>query len=74
MYDDACSNNNFIRKYSLLQLFCFLFYVGLPIAIVNHGETRAERSKLANVVFKSDANCGALLGQVAELCTPRIVA
>eukprot|EP01034_Spumella_vulgaris_P023524 gene23524-29748_t len=40
--------------------------LGIPIAIVNHGETRAERSELKSVKFKSDANCGLLLKEVAE--------
>ena len=36
------------------------------IAIVNYGETRAERDKLATIVFKSDANCAELLHEVAN--------
>uniref|UniRef100_A0A7S3HFZ4 Deacetylase sirtuin-type domain-containing protein n=1 Tax=Spumella elongata TaxID=89044 RepID=A0A7S3HFZ4_9STRA len=36
------------------------------IAIVNYGETRAERDKLASIVFKSDANCAELLHEVAN--------
>jgi NAD-dependent SIR2 family protein deacetylase len=32
-----------------------------PIAIINHGETRAERKMLSNIVYKSDENCAELL-------------
>ncbi len=38
----------------------------VKIAIVNFGETRAERDKLASIVFKSDANCAELLHAVAN--------
>jgi NAD-dependent SIR2 family protein deacetylase len=37
----------------------------LPIAIINTGETRAEREKLPNIVFKSEANCADLMKIVA---------
>jgi NAD+-dependent protein deacetylase sirtuin 4 len=33
----------------------------VPIAIINFGETRAERQQLENIVFKSEANCAILL-------------
>jgi NAD-dependent SIR2 family protein deacetylase len=36
----------------------------IPIAIVNYGETRAERSKLSSIVYKSDSNCAVLMKQV----------
>jgi NAD-dependent SIR2 family protein deacetylase len=39
---------------------------GKPIAIVNFGETRAERDGLAGIRYKSDANCAELLRAVAE--------
>lgn len=39
--------------------------LGLPIAIVNYGQTRAERMQLPGIRFKSEANCGKLLKEVA---------
>lgn len=36
------------------------------IAIVNFGETRAERDQLTSIAFKSDANCAELLHEVAN--------
>jgi NAD-dependent SIR2 family protein deacetylase len=38
----------------------------LPIAIVNFGETRAEREKLRSIVYKSDASCDKLLERVQQ--------
>ncbi|RYY81796.1 hypothetical protein EON63_14655 [archaeon] len=37
-----------------------------PIAIVNYGQTRAERQQMARVVYKSDAHCASLLARVLE--------
>ena len=42
-----------------------LLFVGLPICIINMGETRAERNNIP-VVFKSDANCAELLTAVVQ--------
>lgn len=39
---------------------------GIPIAIVNHGETRAERSALPSIAFRSDAHCGSLLSEAVK--------
>lgn len=39
---------------------------GKPIAIINFGETRAERAHLPGIEYKSDANCGELLQAVAQ--------
>jgi NAD-dependent SIR2 family protein deacetylase len=39
---------------------------GMPIAIVNFGETRAERLGLSSISYKSEANCAELLSAVAE--------
>lgn len=39
---------------------------GCPIAIVNNGETRAERGGLQGLVYKSDAGCAPLLRGVAD--------
>ena len=39
---------------------------GKPIAIVNFGETRAERTQLPGVVYKSESNCAALLKAAAD--------
>ena len=33
----------------------------IPIAIINMGETRAERMKIPGIVYKSEANCVTLL-------------
>ena len=38
-----------------------------PIAICNIGETRAERTKLNGIVYKSEANCALLLKTVVDL-------
>ena len=35
------------------------------IAIINFGQTRAEREKLETIRFKSEANCAELLHRVA---------
>lgn len=40
---------------------------GLELAIVNFGETRAERQKLGQIRFKSEAQCASLLSHVASL-------
>ena len=40
--------------------------LGKPIAIINNGETRAERNKLSNIVYKSDALCSVLLQKTIE--------
>eukprot|EP01031_Cornospumella_fuschlensis_P026212 gene26212-31666_t len=37
-----------------------------PIAIVNYGQTRAERQQLPSVVYKSDAHCAMLLSRTLE--------
>jgi NAD+-dependent protein deacetylase sirtuin 4 len=37
-----------------------------PIAIVNMGETRAERAGLRTIQYKSEANCAVLLQEVAD--------
>lgn len=34
---------------------------GIPIAIINYGETRAERKGLLSIKFKSEANCAMLM-------------
>lgn len=39
---------------------------GKPIAIVNYGETRAEREGLKGIAYKSEANCADLLQAVAS--------
>jgi NAD-dependent SIR2 family protein deacetylase len=39
---------------------------GTPIAIVNFGETRAERLGLSSIRYKSEANCAELLRAVAD--------
>lgn len=36
------------------------------IAIINYGQTRAERAKLASIGFKSEANCAELLHLAAD--------
>jgi NAD-dependent SIR2 family protein deacetylase len=36
----------------------------IPIAIINFGETRAERKELNNIIYKSDADCNVLLESV----------
>ncbi len=33
----------------------------VPIAIINYGQTRAERTQLPMIAYKSDANCAVLL-------------
>jgi len=38
----------------------------VPIAIINYGETRAERMKLPMIKFKSEANCAMLLGGAVD--------
>lgn len=39
----------------------------IPIAILNYGETRAERQKLASIVYKSEVNCAILLEKVVNI-------
>jgi NAD-dependent deacetylase sirtuin 4 len=36
----------------------------IPIAIINSGETRAERQKLEMIRYKSDENCSQLLSSL----------
>lgn len=38
----------------------------VPIAIVNYGETRAERQQLPSIAFKSSTNCAVLLQQAVQ--------
>ena len=38
----------------------------IPIAIVNMGETRAERMLVPGIVYKSEANCASLLQAAVE--------
>lgn len=40
--------------------------LNLPIAIVNFGQTRAEREGMLNIRYKSEANCAELLRLVSE--------
>jgi NAD-dependent SIR2 family protein deacetylase len=40
---------------------------GVPIAIINKGETRAERSNMETIRFKSEADCTDLLKHTAAL-------
>lgn len=39
---------------------------GVPIAIINDGETRAERQRLPMIRFKSNRNCSQLLQEVVK--------
>ena len=52
------------------NLFYFFIYIrfvdrankhGIPVAIINNGETRAERNKLCSIVFKSETACSKIL-------------
>ena len=40
--------------------------LGIPIGIVNHGSTRAERMELENIKYKSLSNCDLLLDAVVK--------
>lgn len=39
---------------------------GVPVALVNQGQTRAERNNLQNIVFKSNTDCAVLLSNVVD--------
>lgn len=54
-----------LEVYSAYRLVDRISKRGVPIAIINMGETRAERSGL-NVVFKSNINCSVLLEHVGK--------
>lgn len=41
--------------------------LNIPIIIVNKGETKAERMKLKNIVYKSDENCASILNELPSI-------
>lgn len=40
---------------------------GIPIAVINAGETRAERNGLSGIVYKSEAQCADLLDRTCKI-------
>jgi len=47
--------------------------LNIPIAIINKGETKAERMKLKSLIYKSDNNCALLLNEFSNrICANRL--